>query len=214
MPTGYWISLAFFLGVRVSILVLLDDAYRRWAKEKRWATLLGFQSLFFWMMPTGAGASATRVSSIPFQSLFFWMMPTGGDYTDNNYWQCNRFQSLFFWMMPTGMKIASGRIHEKSVSILVLLDDAYRPEDVSTSSVYSTVSILVLLDDAYRPSDVVRLVNGMPSFNPCSSGWCLPAALRSRGLTMLPCFNPCSSGWCLPAPLFLNGLEIPKLRTI
>ena len=41
------------------------------------------------------------------------------------------FQSLFFWMMPTGpgTRVVLGKLF--NVSILVLLDDAYRPPAVA-----------------------------------------------------------------------------------
>ena len=38
----------------VSILVLLDDAYRNYAPVQGAFRGIVFQSLFFWMMPTGA----------------------------------------------------------------------------------------------------------------------------------------------------------------
>ena len=41
------------LGDNVSILVLLDDAYRLHAADATGIKLWKFQSLFFWMMPTG-----------------------------------------------------------------------------------------------------------------------------------------------------------------
>jgi len=37
-----------------------------------------------------------------FQSLFFWMMPTGWIGRDGRAYVTEMFQSLFFWMMPTG----------------------------------------------------------------------------------------------------------------
>jgi len=36
------------------------------------------------------------------------------------------FQSLFFWMMPTGHVRSDFIVRRNVVSILVLLDDAYR----------------------------------------------------------------------------------------
>ena len=39
----------------------------------------------------------------------------------------DEFQSLFFWMMPTGEIPTMIDIAHLEVSILVLLDDAYRP---------------------------------------------------------------------------------------
>ncbi len=39
--------------------------------------IVKFQSLFFWMMPTGPPFELGKIEDIKFQSLFFWMMPTG-----------------------------------------------------------------------------------------------------------------------------------------
>ena len=41
------------MNFMVSILVLLDDAYRLEELKQEEKFLAGFQSLFFWMMPTG-----------------------------------------------------------------------------------------------------------------------------------------------------------------
>ena len=61
------------------------------------------------------------------------------------------FQSLFFWMMPTGINTSLFLLKSSAVSILVLLDDAYRlSQYICPSMVDTQVSILVLLDDAYR----------------------------------------------------------------
>ena len=56
------------------------------------------------------------------------------------------------------------------VSILVLLDDAYRHLRPSGTAGSVPVSILVLLDDAYRLSQKIPLLVEVSSFNPCSSG--------------------------------------------
>ena len=62
----------------VSILVLLDDAYRLFYFEGGDENAWRFQSLFFWMMPTGRELDLFNVGyDAGFQSLFFWMMPTG-----------------------------------------------------------------------------------------------------------------------------------------
>ena len=61
----------------VSILVLLDDAYRRLAESPETSNSLGFNPCSSgWCLP--AIALMKRLSSLlSFQSLFFWMMPTG-----------------------------------------------------------------------------------------------------------------------------------------
>ena len=87
----------------VSILVLLDDAYRLIAGCLAQIIPDEFQSLFFWMMPTGPSLILTRSFDSAFQSLFFWMMPTGDLALIANP-ACLKFQSLFFWMMPTGSR--------------------------------------------------------------------------------------------------------------
>ena len=122
-------------------------------------------------MPTGPIYEGDTVSySIVFQSLFFWMMPTGEIHftysaviirvsilvlLDDAYRQIDSlfylgciamFQSLFFWMMPTGTCGLFG-------CVLLL-----------------PVSILVLLDDAYRQKLRWRGFEGRSGFNPCSSG--------------------------------------------
>jgi len=62
------------------------------------------------------------------------------------------FQSLFFWMMPTGLSFRVRQRPCSRVSILVLLDDAYRQYTDAGKVKTQLVSILVLLDDAYRPN--------------------------------------------------------------
>ena len=52
--------------------------------------------------------------------------------------------------MPTGHRLWLDLCEFLLVSILVLLDDAYRPPGLSERPRTKTVSILVLLDDAYR----------------------------------------------------------------
>ena len=88
---------------RVSILVLLDDAYRLYMDQVEELRFISFQSLFFWMMPTGyphlvLSASILR-SFNPCSSG--WCLPANylGAYST----EFKMFQSLFFWMMPTGM---------------------------------------------------------------------------------------------------------------
>ena len=61
------------------------------------------------------------------------------------------------------------------VSILVLLDTAYRLKPVGGWFYLWNVSILVLLDTAYRRQSLGALYLSLMSFNPCSSGYCLPA---------------------------------------
>ena len=144
MPTGLRVPAELLMDVYVSILVLLDNAYRRY-------TFLGGDALE------------------EFQSLFFWIMPTGPK-------RCNatslehRFQSLFFWIMPTGRWRLSWILSAPEVSILVLLDNAYRPNIVLPMIQGIIVSILVLLDNAYRPNIITGDVALILSFNPCSFG--------------------------------------------
>jgi len=68
-------------------------------------------------------------------------------------------------------------VHLIYVSILVLLDDAYRHMPQEEANYLMDVSILVLLDDAYRPSLSLLIIIYTFCFNPCSSGWCLPAII-------------------------------------
>ena len=148
MPTGAGRLFGSMERAEVSILVLLDDAYR---SGNTWDNLssIVFQSLFFWMMPTGKLLLKQLFMVLVFQSLFFWMMPTGQRLNTFDC-ICIMFQSLFFWMMPTGaIRIAQAR-NIKEVSILVLLDDAYRRKVLESCCENIRVSILVLLDDAYR----------------------------------------------------------------
>ena len=110
-----------------------------------------FQSLFFWMMPTGHYILPLRSFDIqcfnPCSSG--WCLPANGLSTRRT--ESFLFQSLFFWMMPTG----SGQDGPGWLRL--------------------DVSILVLLDDAYRLRTAIYTSEPTPSFNPCSSGWCLPA---------------------------------------
>ena len=98
-------------------------------------------------------------------------------------------------MMPTGNLECHLKLVQITVSILVLLDDAYRPkcptlvaesvkvfqslffwmmptgaEGFKDDVVLVLVSILVLLDDAYRPVFKIAVSTSSMSFNPCSSG--------------------------------------------
>jgi len=77
------------------------------------------------MMPTGNVIRRWRITEPKFQSLFFWMMPTGPSSQEHAPFSPG-FQSLFFWMMPTGSVLVACSPGRTSVSILVLLDDAYR----------------------------------------------------------------------------------------
>ena len=77
MPTGYEFRAHSLEGIKVSILVLLDDAYRHAGLDFTPEDLKMFQSLFFWMMPTGDLKLDGEILDEMFQSLFFWMMPTG-----------------------------------------------------------------------------------------------------------------------------------------
>ena len=137
--------------------------------------LRGFQSLFFWMMPTGqftlspilrrtsrfnpcssgwclpAHEMWQRQDSVPcFNPCSSgWCLPA---MTANAAFQIRAvFQSLFFWMMPTGYVTRKVCLSLLVVSILVLLDDAYRLDRKGRQGLCDwDVSILVLLDDAYR----------------------------------------------------------------
>ena len=77
MPTGGIQSLATDGGKDVSILVLLDNAYRPVRVADTGMERIEFQSLFFWIMPTGSKAGKRLQKINEFQSLFFWIMPTG-----------------------------------------------------------------------------------------------------------------------------------------
>ena len=152
-------------------------------------------------MPTGMTKSEEFVSHMMFQSLFFWMMPTGILY--------GRFYSRFI-----------------AVSILVLLDDAYRlSQDWLGPTMRRQFQSLFFWMMPTGMFGGWTFPGSKKSFNPCSSGWCLPANMhapcqnsvprfQSLFFWMMPtgqlknskkadkgwCFNPCSSGWCLPAP--------------
>ena len=138
-----------------------------------------FQSLFFWMMPTGCRGLCNSQRPHKFQSLFFWMMPTGY-YRRRNDPVESEFQSLFFWMMPTG---------RDSLWANLWWFSGFNP----CSSGWCLPA-----GDYYG--------NCAPNlcFNPCSSGWCLPAHAARRSELPNGCFNPCSSGWCLPALIILT----------
>ena len=102
MPTGGAAHGAGNAIEEVSILVLLDDAYRQQPDSPPAVYHILFQSLFFWMMPTGHLKIDKEFDHASFQSLFFWMMPTGSN-SSPILSAVYRFQSLFFWMMPTGL---------------------------------------------------------------------------------------------------------------
>ena len=86
----------------VSILVLLDDAYRREC--------------------SGLAVERELVSILVLLDDAYRLAHTG-----HTNFPTKKFQSLFFWMMPTGIKYSIGPYCNFGVSILVLLDDAYRP---------------------------------------------------------------------------------------
>ena len=77
MPTGATDTWMSHQEQIVSILVLLDDAYRLVVITSKGNYIPWFQSLFFWMMPTGRKTGVIFPPMKRFQSLFFWMMPTG-----------------------------------------------------------------------------------------------------------------------------------------
>ena len=143
----------------VSILVLLDDAYRQLFYFSRFNAISSFN-------PCSSG----------------WCLPA--EEKTKFIGRSIKFQSLFFWMMPTGPLIRQ------------------------CWEALSLVSILVLLDDAYRRRRKKMSLKPLKSFNPCSSGWCLPArpSYTSKSITFKS-FNPCSSGWCLPAVDYPDVME-------
>ena len=96
----------------VSILVLLDNAYRPKIRRYPKARREGFQSLFFWIMPTGADARFREIVAISQVSILVLL--------DNAY------RRLWSWQRS----LVSG------VSILVLLDNAYRP---AKSNIFSSL---------------------------------------------------------------------------
>ena len=73
-------------------------------------------------------------------------------------------------MMPTGKLFGNVFDGAQDVSILVLLDDAYRPSGKLHAREVRLVSILVLLDDAYRHGGPGIICLVAYCFNPCSSG--------------------------------------------
>ena len=114
------------------------------------------------------------------------------------------------WCLPA---VAHYYVNEfnRLVSILVLLDDAYRLGAGDLFFFIISVSILVLLDDAYRLEGRKEWLTKKLCFNPCSSGWCLPAIDWKGSSSLWYCFNPCSSGWCLPAFLSTKKVGISEL---
>ena len=145
MPTGGRYILWIFSLARVSILVLLDDAYRRPNEPcQRTRPLVSILVLL-----DDAYRLLAMLSS-PSPKILF--------------------QSLFFWMMPTGALDDGARLPYRPVSILVLLDDAYRRRHIVSHLRLHMVSILVLLDDAYRPMAPGFRIGLKVCFNPCSSG--------------------------------------------
>ena len=194
MPTGKVDFGANILTLQVSILVLLDDAYRLY-HNGRTGTINNVSILVllddayrpheqYWYGKTYPPVSilvllddAYRHSIIvsPSPQLVVSILVL----LDDAYRQYApppsevlllRFQSLFFWMMPTGSKLSRSFIGSFSVSILVLLDDAYRLLRSQVGEFPGSVSILVLLDDAYRRSFQDGTGRRFAGFNPCSSG--------------------------------------------
>ena len=87
------------------------------------------------------------------------------------------------------------------VSILVLLDDAYRHGGKKPAArCRQRVSILVLLDDAYRPFWFVSILYQLFQFQSLFF-WMMPTGKELSEIVWRAegSFNPCSSGWCLPA---------------
>ena len=161
-------------------------------------------------MPTGMISSPELPRRKKFQSLFFWMMPTGLMDLQIAFGHC-QVSILVLLDDAYRQKVWPSCLPGYFVSILVLLDDAYRLfYDLNGNKIAHQVSILVLLDDAYRQSPAGALQGCMNSFNPCSSGWCLPAISYDANDLPSESFNPCSSGWCLPAvyPLLKYGKRI------
>ena len=232
----------------VSILVLLDDAYRPYEVDCPQCGEFSFNPCSSgWCLPASAGERGYRILESFNPCSSGWCLPALGramiEVKQESFNPCSSgwclpahswgrptppwhqvsilvllddayrhfnlpsalhssplFQSLFFWMMPTGKCRHRYKRGHTKVSILVLLDDAYRPRLRTIMSKLNAVSILVLLDDAYRLPDLRIKRSIICSFNPCSSGWCLPALPDLRIRRSIICsFNPCSSGWCLPA---------------
>ena len=125
LPAVFWQAVQFCL--RVSILVLLDDAYRlKMGKAERIIALM-FQSLFFWMMPTGlfgkgihCGAMKVSILVLLDDAYRHWRTPS----PERRHICFNPCSSG--WCLPA-LSAFSIRKPSRSVSILVLLDDAYRP---------------------------------------------------------------------------------------
>ena len=210
----------------VSILVLLDDAYRRVASwrslgEDHVSILVLLDDAY--RQPTQTLCRLDHRGFNPCSSG--WCLPAM--ISLNELPGREKFQSLFFWMMPTGIKIALIASNSALVSILVLLDDAYRQFWRILWKSFFWVSILVLLDDAYRPEDQCKLIFMTWRFQslffwmmPTGPGrlfdcvilffwfqslffWMMPTGLvEAEGWNKdAKSFNPCSSGWCLPALL-------------
>ena len=78
MPTGVYFFNYVPFGIPVSILVLLDDAYRPYITTRRSQSEVFVSILVLLDDAYRLNATATAdISSLGFQSLFFWMMPTG-----------------------------------------------------------------------------------------------------------------------------------------
>ena len=104
MPTGTAICSIPEPVFQVSILVLLDDAYRRNIRCINRELKIQFQSLFFWMMPTGLLSFCHQGMSIRVSILVLLDDAYRPEICQLRKWIVLRFQSLFFWMMPTGLK--------------------------------------------------------------------------------------------------------------
>ncbi len=123
------------LHVRVSILVLVDEALRHVITLEALKALGAFQSLFWWMRRfDDRPANVSVIGPDGFQSLFWWM---------------RRFD-------PAGPRDLGSA---PDVSILVLVDEALRPVPRQLPiGGWLLVSILVLVDEALRHTTVTGTI--------------------------------------------------------
>ena len=142
---------------KVSILVLLDDAYR--PATVVWALhfLKMFQSLFFWMMPIGLTLHSWYGSETGFNPCSSgWCLSASIARTKTR--RENEVSILVLLDDAYRLRVGFSLPHLGAVSILVLLDDAYRPWLYPPCLCLQKVSILVLLDDAYRQQPSLNLL--------------------------------------------------------
>ena len=177
MPTGLQHHGLMQSPENVSILVLLDDAYRLWVIIPGLSGRGCFNPCSSgWCLPAYRPINRSRCASLVSILVLLDDAYRLEPHTQSaDQWM--GFQSLFFWMMPTGSSLFSFLCFKISVSILVLLDDAYRPirwcDDVTYSTKFQSLFFWMM------PTGKISISGKSKkwlSFNPCSSGWCLPAA--------------------------------------